>query len=342
MPKFNTHIINAFRQLADYLQKPDEKLAQAVAQSYANNQWFTPDNQHKALAAIAENMLNADSFDTLKTRYENAENTNAAPQKIGIVMAGNLPLVGFHDFLCVLLSGNIAVIKLSEKDRFLLPCLAQKLIDIAPFLEARIIFTDFVKDVAAVIATGSNNTYRYFEQYFGKNPNIIRRGRTSVAVLTGNESDTDLRGLGNDIFQYFGLGCRNVSKIYVPKGYNFEHFLEITHEFNALVLHNKYKNNFDYNFTLLILNKIAHQSNGCLLLTEDAALQSRIAMLHYEYYDNMEEVVALLQTQKTDIQCIVSNETIENIVVTPFGKAQSPTILDYADGVDTMAFLLNL
>jgi hypothetical protein len=191
----------------------------------------------------------------------------------------------------------------------------------------------------AVIATGSNNTARYFEQYFRDKPYIIRRNRNAVAVLNGLETESDMLALGRDVFTYFGLGCRNVSKLYVPHGYQFDALLETLHEYRELAMHDKYKNNFDYNFTLFILNNMPHLNNGCLLLREDASLQSRIASVHYEYYDDLYELDALLATKTEEIQCVVGNVRLETTLVLPFGSTQEPSLVDYPDGVDVMAFL---
>ena len=201
---------------------------------------------------------------------------------------------------------------------------------------------DRLANFDAVIATGSNNTARYFDQYFGKYPNIIRKNRNAIAVLDGKENESELKALGRDVFQFFGLGCRNVSKVYLPKGYEFEPLLEALHTYNELVLHNKYKNNFDYNYTLLIMNKIPHQSNGCVLMTEDTSLQSRIASLHYEYYEDKDQLQKDLENKKEEIQCAVGRVDLDGISVFPFGKAQQPALMDYADGVDTMEFLLSI
>ncbi|MCK6695355.1 MAG: acyl-CoA reductase, partial [Thermoanaerobaculia bacterium] len=201
---------------------------------------------------------------------------------------------------------------------------------------------DKLQGFDAVIATGSNNTARYFEQYFGKYPHIIRRNRNGVAVLDGTESMAELYALGRDIFTYFGLGCRNVSKLYLPRGYDFEPLLEALHEYREIIHHDKYKNNFDYNLTLFILNKIPYQNNGCLLLREEPSLQARIASVHYEFYDNHAHLGSLLSARKDEIQCLVSNRPISGFTTLPFGKSQEPALSDYADGVDVMQFLTRL
>jgi len=192
-----------------------------------------------------------------------------------------------------------------------------------------------------VIATGSNNSARYFEAYFGKYPNIIRKNRNAVAILNNKETKEDLAKLGTDIFQYFGLGCRNVAKIYVPEDFDFDQLLEALHEHKEIVMHDKYKNNFDYNYTLIILNSVAHKSNGCILLTEDASLQSRIAQLHYEFYKDEADLNTKLTSVESEIQCVVG-QAVKGWSTIPFGQAQVPGLSDYADGVDTLEFLLGL
>jgi hypothetical protein len=289
-------------------------------------------------------MLSLDKLESWAARYPDTASEHPL-KTVGLIMAGNIPLVGFHDWLCVFTAGHRAKVKLSDKDKVLLPFLVKKMGDWA-FESWE--HTEFVAEGApiggmdAVIATGSNNTARYFEQYFGKYPHIIRRNRNSVAVLDGSETHDDLLALGKDVFTYFGLGCRNVSKLYVPQGYDFEPLLEALHTFNDLVLHNKYKNNFDYNFTLYILNNTPHLSNGCVLLVEHPALTTRIATLHYEYYRDAEHLSDLLSPQLENIQCIVSKMSLNNIAALPFGATQKPGLSDYADGVDTMAFLTAL
>lgn len=265
------------------------------------------------------------------------------PKSVGLVLAGNIPLVGFHDILCVFVSGHRSVIKLSDKDPFLLPLL----LDFLKETDARIAdyfttTTGRLTDFDAVIATGSNNSARYFEAYFGKYPHIIRKNRNAVGILRGSETAEELRLLGDDIFQYFGLGCRNVSKLYLPKNYNFTLLLETLHERNEIVMHDKYKNNFDYNFTLLILNKIKYESNGCILMREADEIASPISMVYYEFYDNLKNLTQQLQAKKDEIQLVVAASPVENLPTFNFGDAQKPSLSDYADGVDTLQFLINL
>lgn len=335
--------LDLLAELGDYLQRaePDAELQAVMQQAYFDNRWFTEESVRQALAAIATAFLDRKKLAEWAARYPLSDAPH--PEKtVALVMAGNIPLVGFHDWLCVFVAGHRAKVKLSDKDKCLLPFLVKKLGEWA-FESWE--YTEFVgagdklADFDAVIATGSNNTARYFEQYFGKYPHIIRRNRNAVAVLTGYETPDDLHALGRDIFTYFGLGCRNVSKIYVPHGYHFDTLLEPLHEYRDIVRHDKYKNNFDYNFTLLILNQIPHHNNGCLLLREDPSLQARIASVHYEYYDDLHDIDQLLAQRKDEIQCVVSKVRLRDFEALPFGKSQEPGLSDYADGVDVMFFL---
>ncbi len=331
--------IDALVQLGNYLEAGSEVLDAIIQQSYITNKWFVVENVRLSLHAIRTEFLNREKLIAWADAYR--INPNGNQKTIGLILAGNIPLVGFHDVLAVFVAGHKAKIKLSEKDKFLLPHLLAKLEEIDERTKAYFELTPKLADFEAVIATGSNNTARYFETYFGKYPNIIRKNRNGVAVLTGEESEAELKALGQDIFQYFGLGCRNVSKLYIPANYNFDPLLEALHEYREIVLHNKYKNNFDYNYTLLIMNSIKHYSNGCILITEDNSLQSRIAQLHFELFADADDLRSKLAAHEDDIQCIVSRP-IEGLDTFPFGKAQQPTLMDYADGVDTMTFLTGL
>lgn len=332
--------VNLLIRLGDHLRQEDEYLHALMHRASFHNAWFTIGNQKEAVAAIAGNMLKAEKLEAWLRRYQISE--AAAPKTVGIVMAGNIPLVGFHDLLCVFIAGHRALIKLSDKDPYLLPYLIQLMVRSDKRAEGYFSIVSQLQGFEAVIATGSNNSARYFEAYFGKYPHIIRRNRNGVAVLSGEETREELFELGKDVFLYFGLGCRNVSKVYVPAGYDFEPLLEALHEYRQIVLHNKYKNNFDYNYALHTLNKEAFKANGCILLREDAGLQSRIASLHYEYYDKPEGLEREIESRKEEIQCIVARKGLLKQAVLPFGKAQQPELWDYADGVDTLAFLLNV
>jgi len=257
-------------------------------------------------------------------------------------MAGNIPAVGFHDFLSVLLAGHHLLAKLSSDDQYLLPDIAEILINIEPSFNDHITFTlEKIQDFDAVIATGSNNTSRYFNYYFGKYPHIIRKNRNAIAVLGGNESRDELNGLAEDIFTYFGLGCRNVSRLFVPKDYDFKAFYEGIEGFSDIGNHHKYVNNYDYNKSVFLVNMEPHFDNGFLILKENAAIASPVSVMHYERYENLDEVNSFVSRESESIQCVVSALTEVQGSIRP-GSAQHPKLWDYADGVDTLRFLLNL
>lgn len=331
--------IEVLGQLGDHLLGKDEYLEAVMKRTAFHNGWFTEDSQQEAIRELAVQMLNRDRLREWLSRYQLAE---SSPKKVGIVMAGNIPLVGFHDWLCVFVSGHQAQVKLSEKDPFLFPYLMKILERLDERTLAYTEVTERLHGFEAVIATGSNNSARYFEAYFSKYPNIIRKNRNGVAVLTGDETLEELRALGKDIFRYYGLGCRNVAKLYVPKGYDFDPLLEALHEYREVVLNTKYKNNFDYNYALFVLNKIEFKANGCILLVEAPALQSRIACLHYEFYSSLEEVTKEIQARESEVQCTVAKSGALPIPAFSFGKAQEPALWDYPDGADTLAFLASL
>ena len=321
-------------RLGEYMTRKEERWETAKYRAFAENNWFIPEFIDLAIRSIAASYLAPAAIEELTARYHiPAENSH--PKRVGIVMAGNIPLVGFHDLLCVFLSGHFAFIKPSSKDEVLIKHLAEKLIEWEPAAAPYFTISPLIRNCEAYIATGSNNASRYFDYYFGRYPSIIRRNRTSVAVLTGNETTEDLSRLADDVYQYFGLGCRNVTKLYVPKGYDFVPLLEAFRKYDYLANHHKYKNNYDYNLAIHILNNKYYMTNGSILLVEDEAAFSPISQLHYQYYEQVEEVNTLLSGNES-IQCIVSGEH------TPFGGAQVPQVCDFADGVDTMAFLLKL
>lgn len=299
----------------------------------AHNAWFTEENIKTALAGV-QHYLQKENLEKWAKQYHFEEN----PKVVGLVLAGNIPLVGFHDFLCVLIAGHRANIKLSRQDPFLLPYLVNILMEIAPDFKASIKFSDRLTDIEAIIATGSDNSSRYFKYYFSKYPHIIRQNRTSVAILSGEETQEDLYALGKDIFQYFGLGCRNISKLFLPKGYDFTFFFEAIQPFEAIRENHKYANNYDYNKSIFLINKTPHQDNGFLLTTPSQDLVSPISTLYFEPYQSKEQVQHLIQEISQKLQCIVSKEGAfpESI---PFGKAQAPELEDYADNVDTLRFL---
>ncbi len=330
--------INILKTLGDRLIVPDEYLNAVMKRTEFNNGWLTVANQRKAIDAIVTQFLDGDKLEQWATQYTFA--SNVAPRKIGLVMAGNIPLVGFHDFLCVFIAGDQALVKLSSKDPYLFPYLVQLMEKIDSRVADYVKVVDRLQNYDAVIATGSNNSAKYFEAYFGKVPHIIRKNRNGVAVLTGKETEQELKSLGKDIFEYFGLGCRNVSKIYVPEGYNFEPLLEALHTYNKIVLNTKYKNNFDYNYAVYMLNKVPFKANGCIILVEQEAIPSNIATLHYEYYSDMSSLAAKLEMLRDEIQEIVASADVKiGLPTIPFGDAQQPTLFDYPDGVDTMKFI---
>jgi len=301
------------------------------------NGWFTKENILHAFNSWS-NELNESNLNKWISNYHL---NNLNPKNIGIIMAGNIPLVGFHDFLSVLISGNNAIIKQSSTDKYFLPLIAKYLEKVEPAFKNCIVFTEEkLSDFDAIIATGSNNTARYFDYYFGKYPNIIRQNRNSVAILTGNESDTDLKNLGEDIFRYFGLGCRSVSKLFVPKGYDFDRFFNAIYDYKDLIYYTKYQNNYDYNKAVYLMSQFKLVENGFLMLKEDLSYASPIATLFYEYYSDLDSLKQKLILEKESIQCIVGTPEIEEVI--PFGETQKPRLWDYADGVDTLKFLQKL
>jgi len=314
---------------------------QLIKTVHIHNPWFTEDNVKTAVKGIAGNLGEEQLLEWVSTYIKNFNNKD--PQRVAVIMAGNIPMVGFHDMLCVLISGNKFVGKLSSDDKFLLPFIGKILIAVDPEFSDYIEFTEGqLKNIRAVIATGSNNSARYFEYYFGKYPNIIRKNRNSIAVLTGNESINDIKLLGKDIFQYFGLGCRNVSKLFVPKGYNFNTFYESIFDYQNIINNNKYGNNYDYNRTVYLMSSNPSLlDNNFLLLKEDISYSSPIGVLFYEFYEDAKKLDQRLKNDKEQIQCIVSNSShIKNAVT--FGQSQCPNLNDYADGVDTIKFLTEI
>ena len=257
-------------------------------------------------------------------------------------MAGNVPMAGLHDFICILMSGHRFKGRLSSKDDKLLPALSEILVHIEPELHHHIHLTnDKLKETDAIIATGSNNSGRYFEYYFGRQPNIIRRNRNSAAILTGKESPPDLKRLADDVFLYFGLGCRNVSKLFLPKAYDITSLLRNFEKYSFLGYHNKYANNYDYQKAVYLINRIPHSDTGFLLVRGNESLSSPIGCLHYEYYEDKGTLQELLEEEKDNIQCLVS-EYVHIPGIIKFGATQDPMLWDYADNIDTMEFLIKL
>ena len=302
------------------------------------NGWFTKDN---VLFSFEEwsSLLTTENLDKWMTAYPKEIES---PKIIGLIMAGNIPLVGFHDFLTVLMSGHSVIAKLSSNDKQFFPMIASLLKDVEPEFEEKIKFTiDRLAGFDAVIATGSNNTARYFNHYFKGYPSIIRQNRNSVAVLTGDESVEELQALGEDIFRYFGLGCRSVSKLFVPRGYDFDNVFKAIFSFKDIINHAKYANNYDYNKAVYLMSEFKLVENGFFMLKEETSYGSPIATMFYEYYDDANMLKNRLVLDQEKIQCVVGNKNwIEGEV--KFGDSQHPSLWEYADGVDTMEFLVNL
>jgi len=313
-----------------------DKFENAVLYAEAKNKWFTRSVQQQAFAAWALSLQEEKLYEWM-ARYPDFKAAKS-PKRIGVVMAGNIPLVGFHDFLTVLITGNIVLAKMAKDDAQLLPLIKEILLELDPDLNERIFLVDRIDNPDAVIATGSNNSARYFEAYFGKYPHVIRKNRTSVALISGNESQEQLKAMGSDIFSYYGLGCRNVSKIYVPRGYNLDNIFGAIVSFDDVVNNNKYVNNYEYYRTIYMLNQIPFLENGFVIFKEDDALHTPISVIHYEYYDDLKTVQHHLDEKSDELQCVVGNG--EGLI--PFGKAQQPKLWDYADGVDTVEFLQKL
>ena len=300
-----------------------------------HNGWFTQENIKFALASWNK-ALTHENINTWIKPY----NINiSTPKQVAIIMAGNIPLVGFHDFLSVLITGHSVLIKQSSNDKHLLPYLAKYLEYVEPDFKGNITFTEEkLENFDAVIATGSNNTARYFEYYFKSKPSIIRNNRNSVAILTGNETPEDLKNLSEDIFRYYGLGCRNVSKLFVPKGYKFDAFFEAMYHWHPIVDKAKYANNYDYNKAVYLMSEFDMLENGFFMIKEDTSYASPIATLFYEYYKDTDSLKQKLEQEKQQIQCIVSNGFTENEIA--FGATQKPNLWDYADSIDSVEFLL--
>ncbi len=325
--------------MQQYFTSGDTELEQAIEKGYANNPWFFPDFTRLAIKAIADEFLDQERCRRWMDSYPSS---NQPGKNIAIIMAGNVPIVGFHDLFCVLSSGHKAIIKLSDKDSVLPLFIINKWIEFYPELSSCITFTEKLEGFDAVIATGSNNSARYFEYYFKDYPHILRKNRNGVAVITGEETADELRQLGKDIFLYYGLGCRNVSKIYVPDGYDFTKMEIAFEEWNFLAEHNKYRNNLDYNYAIYIINNVPHINLGHLILKEDDAIASRIGCVHYSYYNNEKALIEHLELKRNEIQCLVKKDKLDGWDCIAPGNTQYPSLDQYADGVDTMLFLSSL
>lgn len=346
--------INAFVALGDFLRQFKtvpaientditinehyyQPMLQLIESSQFHNGWFTPDAIRFSLSQWADALTETNLLDWLNN-YQLKDNSKLT---VGLILAGNIPLVGFHDFLCVLVSGHQVLVKRSSNDQQLIALLSDILQHLEPEFKDKIRFTEEkLEGFDAIIATGSNNTARYFEYYFSKYPSIIRKNRNSVAILTGKESKEELKNLGHDIFQYYGLGCRNVSKIFVPKDYDFTNFFESVFEFQDIIKYEKYANNYDYNKAVFLMSNFKLWDNGFLTLKEDQSYSSPISSVFYEYYSDLETVFSKIKSDADKIQCVVGNVNFDNII--SFGDTQKPRLHDYADNIDTMKFLTQL
>ncbi len=326
--------IQAFHQLGNNLQTlaPDT-LQQWCVAAGNENPWFTPKNIVFAIKGICAFLEES----TLRTWTDQYKTQRITPKTVAAIMAGNIPLVGFHDFLCVLISGHNLMMKVSSKDSHLFKQIVKELITIEPRFNEKITLKEgMLKNFDAVIATGSNNSARYFHQYFGKYPNIIRKNRSSCAVLTGKETEQQRVLLGNDVFTYFGLGCRNVSKLYVPENYNLKMLLDSWEVFKPVIQHHKYCNNYDYQKAIALVNQQDHLDTGYVLLQESENLVSPISMLYYEYFRSEDDLINKIISDRSKLQCIVGTEEFCTV---NFGETQNPAVNEYADEVDTLAFL---
>lgn len=305
--------------------------------SQSHNGWFTPEQVYFSIESWAT-ALTETNLNQWVSKYDF---TKIKPKKVGLILAGNIPLVGFHDVLSVLISGHDVLIKTSSNDQYLLKFLAKYLISVQPQLNEKITFVEGkLEGFDAIIATGSNNTARYFEYYFKDKPSIIRKNRNSVAILNGIETFEDLVNLGEDIFRYFGLGCRNVSKLFVPKGYAFDAFFKAIYEYREVILYEKYANNYDYNKAVFLMSNFKLLDNEFLTIKEDVSYSSPISSVFYEFYEDLNQLKLRLENDAEQIQCVVSNNLTETSV--DFGQTQHPKLWDYADNVDTLAFLMKI
>jgi hypothetical protein len=331
--------IQAFEKLGEYLKNfPSEELQHLKSLAKSKNNWFTSESIDKALEGI-QTYLNRTDLEKWVAKYPKI--ARISPQKVAIVMAGNIPAVGFHDFLSVLMAGHKVLVRPSSEDEVIIKKIAQILVQIEPQFTEYIEFVEKINVADAIIATGSDNTARYFEYYFAKKPHIIRKNRVSVAILDGTETKEDFENLGKDIFTYFGLGCRNVSKMYVPENYKFDSFFEGIQRFEDVRNHHKYFNNYEYNKSIYLLKPIEHFDNGFLLLSESTEIASPVACVFYETYQSKEDLQEKIFKYQEKIQCIVSRKAWWQGSYA-FGEAQNPHLWDYADNVDTMEFLTSI
>lgn len=330
--------ISAFVKLGEFLKSKELRESPFLENIVHRNAWYTRDNVLQQIDAISSNLTS----DKLENWLREVPNHNI-DKSVGLVLAGNLPLVGFHDIMTVLLAGFKAQIKVSSDDAGLTKFILDHLFEIEPLFKERVQFVEKLEHYDLVIATGSNNSARYFEYYFGKKPNIIRKNRNSISVLSGHETAEELKDLGHDIFDYFGLGCRSVSKIFIPLDYNIPNLLDNFESFQGIKDHTKYNNNYDFNKSIYLINRNKHFDNGFLLLKEDESLASPLAVVHFEYYDSIEKVEEYINSHRDEIQCVTTEMDLNSVDVPvfPLGSSQHPSLDDYADNINTLSFLLN-
>jgi hypothetical protein len=328
-----------FSKLGDILGQKLEngQLDSIINLAQSKNPWFTKDNIKLSISGILKYFLSEPKIVAFVNKYPDDYFNPSRPFNVGIVAAGNLPLVCFQDVLQVLIAGHKVLLKPSSQDEVLIGYLRELMVEIEPQVADYFNFSDRLNITDAVIATGSGNTSRYFEYYFANKPNIIRKNRNSVAVISGNETKTQLSNLGDDIFSYFGLGCRNVSHMFVPQGYDFSTFFESIEYWNIITMHSKYNNNYEYMKSIYLVNRESHLDNGFLLLKESEAVASPISVLFFQYYSSLDQVKTWLKINEDQVQVVVSsNPEISNI---PLGKTQNPELNDYADNLDVIEFL---
>ena len=328
---------NSSSQKIKTFQKWDSELNKLLKDSYQYNSWFTENNLKLSLKNWSAEL----NKKNIENWLENYKIELKSSKTVAIIMAGNVPIVGFHDLMCSLILGFKCFVKLSSDDKILIPLIVKFLQSRFDGFKEKVFFeSNILKNFDAVIATGSNNSHKYFEYYFGKYPNLLRKTRHSVAVLNGNESDSELAMLSNDVFDYFGLGCRSVSKIFIPKGYDLDLLFNAFYKKRFVIDHNKYANNYDYNKAVYLMSEEKFYDNGFVILKEEKKLGSPIACVYFEYYDDLVQVQNIIKINNQNIQCVVSNEKIFSGI--SFGTTQCPKLSDYADNVDTLKFLLKI
>jgi Acyl-CoA reductase (LuxC) len=325
--------IEILGRLRNYLTGNPQSLQDAKENAGYHNSWFTPEFIDMSIANISEHFLAPEVLKDVANRYHIPERREAE-KTVGLVMAGNIPLVGFHDFLCVFLSGHRQVIKPSSRDNVLLRHLVEEMISVDPEISSLVNFADNLKGCDAYIATGSNNSARFFEQYFSKYPNIIRKNRTGIAVLDGSETAEELEKLADDIQLYFGLGCRNVTQVWTPENYDFTGLLRALEKYDRFLDNHKYKHNYDYILTINMMNREKYFTNGSIVISPGTSPYAGISDLKYAQYKKVDDVTSSLNPDEIQVIC--------GHGFTPFGQAQCPGFYDYADGVDTMEFLVRL